>query len=164
FPAHTNHILQPFDVGIAAPFKREMKNRFKNNLRIEWKSKDGKILKETEKNRLALISAIIDAKDVTLTRTNCINAWRATGLHPFDKNRVLQKKSSNQNVDMENVMIQKDSRKIRISGQVLTDMELIDSLERIQKEKQEKSEKKRKKVKSKTSPILYTSKEPQPPP
>ena len=41
-------------------------------------------------------------------------------------------------------MVHKDSRKIRISGKVLTDKELIKSLEQIQKEKREKSEMKEK--------------------
>ena len=90
FPSHTTHVLQPFDVGIAAPFKRELKKKYRMHLRSEWKSVEGENLNEAEKKRIALVSAIIDATDISFTRTNCIHAWRATGLHPLDKNRVLK--------------------------------------------------------------------------
>ena len=61
-------------------------------------------------------------------------------------------------------MIHKDGRKIRISGKVLTEKELIKSLEQIQKEKREKSEMRKKKVASCSTSKDNTLKQLIPPP
>lgn len=108
-PPHTTHILQPFDVGIAATFK----NTFKKNM--------CRALSETEQPtadelRHAAVRSAIDASDQATTFTRCGSSFRRTGIHPCDWRPLL----SNPYVLPGQGDQNRPTRGLNIGGQVLT--------------------------------------------
>lgn len=83
-PAHVTHILQPFDVGIAAPYKAEFK---KSVLRGLQKVTDT-CRSNTDALRTATVLAALEAYDRTVTFQNCESAFRAAALFPLSINAM----------------------------------------------------------------------------
>ena len=78
-PAHVTHILQPFDVGIAGPYKAEFK---KSVIRILQKVTET-CRSPTDALRTATVLAAFEAYDSTVTFENCRSAFRAAGICPL---------------------------------------------------------------------------------
>ena len=90
-PAHTSHVTQPFDVGLASPMKREIRalierpSTHMDNLIKHVQS-------ETAKQRVKIVGAIINAWHRVATPTNCASAFAKAGIFPYDLEKVLQNK------------------------------------------------------------------------
>lgn len=84
-PAHTTHILQPFDVGVATSLKSNFKKyllKFGNTMNSENFSN------KTEKLRYCTICAFIEAFQRSSTFGNCKSAFERSCLHPIDIDRL----------------------------------------------------------------------------
>ena len=82
FPPHTSHVYQPFDIGIAAPLKGNIK---KMQERIpSFLSKQMAPLTKTEANRLLIVHTLIDAWSAAATPRNIQSAWAKSGIFPLD--------------------------------------------------------------------------------
>ncbi|KFY30724.1 hypothetical protein V493_01714 [Pseudogymnoascus sp. VKM F-4281 (FW-2241)] len=78
-PSHTSHKLQPCDVGVFAPLKAAYRDEAE---RLYWVTKT--IGKEH------FTSLYSPARDKAFTKRNITAAWAATGLFPFNPDRVLK--------------------------------------------------------------------------
>ena len=81
-PAHTTHILQPLDIGLFSPlgqyYKQELED-FQRNHGPFWKMRKGDFYPMLQR-----------ARDKAMTSENVVSAWRASGMIPFNRQRVLQ--------------------------------------------------------------------------
>jgi hypothetical protein len=82
-PAHTSHILQPLDVSCFGPLKKVYGSQIENKMRLGINH----ITKEE------FLPAFFTAHQQTMTVENITSGFRATGLAPFDPERVLEKLS-----------------------------------------------------------------------
>jgi hypothetical protein len=78
FPSHLTHILQPLDCGINRQFKYEIGTFIKNDENQDLSEK-----------KTAFVQAVCSIIDKTLCMGNILNAWRNSGLIPFDPSRIL---------------------------------------------------------------------------
>ena len=78
-PSHTSHITQPLDVGIFGPLKAGMA-RANDRAAIYDR---GRIPKAEWASQLAVV------RTTAMTEHNIRVGWKATGLHPFSPQRVL---------------------------------------------------------------------------
>lgn len=81
-PAHSSHITQPFDVGLAGPLKTFFKNQ--SQLMPAWLQEKLMQYTETAKKRYMRVTCILDAWRKSATYHNIKSAWRKTRLSPFD--------------------------------------------------------------------------------
>ena len=79
-PAHTSHILQPLDVSCFGPLKKAYGSQIENKIRLSINY----ITKEE------FLPAFFTAHQQTMTTGNITSGFRATGLVPFDPERVLE--------------------------------------------------------------------------
>ena len=81
-PAHTTHILQPLDIGLFSPlgayYKQELED-FQRNHGSYWKMRKGDFYPMLQR-----------AREKAMTSNNVVSAWRASGMIPFNRQRVLQ--------------------------------------------------------------------------
>ena len=120
FPAHSSHCTQPFDVGIASPFKRKLKSLFKTlnpNLIPEFGS-------AVAKERFTIFYAIIDAWKCAATKRNCASAFQATGIFPLNVQKILDRPDVRQSQD-------DDLPKPHAKGYDINSKEITTNLERI---------------------------------
>jgi hypothetical protein len=80
-PAYTSHILQPLDVSCFSPLKKVYGSQIENKMRLGINH----ITKEE------FLPAFFAAYQQTITVENITSGFRATGLAPFDPERVLEK-------------------------------------------------------------------------
>jgi hypothetical protein len=78
-PAHTSHILQPLDISCFGPLKKASGSQIENKMRLGINH----ITKEE------FLPAFFAAHQQTMTTGNITSGFRATGLAPFDPERVL---------------------------------------------------------------------------
>ena len=78
-PAHTSHILQPLDVSCFGPLKKAYSSQIENKMRLGVNH----ITKEE------FLPAFFIAHQQTMTVETIISGFKATGLVPFDPERVL---------------------------------------------------------------------------
>lgn len=143
FPAYTTHLLQPFDIGIASPFKRALKKYFKKYKNVKWTTINGENLSDTQITRRSLVMAVIDAWKSTYTLSNCKNAFKESGIYPIDKFKVLSNsKVSKNETDTEKVLMEKNSKKVKISGTVITSDIFLANLKESRQNSQKKSQQK----------------------
>ena len=79
-PSHTSHKLQPCDVGVFAPLKTAYRNE------VEQLYRGG--LDTVGKEHFT--SLYKPARERSLTKRNIVAGWAATGLFPFNPERVLR--------------------------------------------------------------------------
>lgn len=95
FPGHSSHLLQMFDVGIAAPLKSEIKKelsasrfaRFLTTLRPEDFAMNRK--QNARELRALLIESFFTAYERVTTSKNCRRSFDTTGIAPYDPNVPL---------------------------------------------------------------------------
>ncbi|USP82170.1 hypothetical protein yc1106_09444 [Curvularia clavata] len=80
-PSHTSHKLQPCDVGVFGPLKTAYRDE------VERLCRGG--LEAVSKEHFT--SVYKPARETAITRRNIIAAWAASGLFPFNPERVLRK-------------------------------------------------------------------------
>ena len=87
FPAHASHILQPFDVSLAAPIKSSYLKYLTSNLKFYTLYGQSAAMQA----RYARIRAFQDAWG-SINPTACQKAFAASGIFPFDENAVAMKR------------------------------------------------------------------------
>ena len=81
-PSHTTHVLQMFDVGLAAPLKSTFAAKFKK--RLKETLGDESLNSNMARFRRACISAFLDAWRCASIPSNCLSAAKQTGIFPFN--------------------------------------------------------------------------------
>jgi hypothetical protein len=94
FPAHYTHMLQPFDVSVAAALKQALK-RFCQAARITQNELDELELSEIEpfwlgEKRRVLFEAFMNAWSVAASRANIRSGFEACGICPLNPQRPLE--------------------------------------------------------------------------
>ena len=115
-PAHTSHVTQPFDVGLASPMKTKIRqlydkpNHFVSSVIENTTSMAGKI-------RVKIIGAIVNAWWTVATPGNCASAFSKAGIYPYKLETVLDNKfvRESQNDDQD-----APERGLRINSSVIT--------------------------------------------
>ena len=94
FPGHTSHILQAFDVSIAAPLKTAYKKRIlKYDIVFDKAGDKRKELKTTLMEiRIMMIQCLLDALSESATLSNIQSGFRASGICPLNLNMPLSSK------------------------------------------------------------------------
>ena len=88
-PPHTSHAIQPFDIGIAAPFKCRTKQRIVSpNPTTQARCKV--LTTQAAKLRCQLVAAILEAWRMTANVENCMHAFNVGGLCPFSLQKVTE--------------------------------------------------------------------------
>ena len=87
-PSHTSHVCQPFDVGLASPMKRRIKD-FSQSPTSHIQDLMSQYKTQAAKQRILIIYSIINAWWQTATPPNCQAAFYATGIYPYNLNKVL---------------------------------------------------------------------------
>jgi hypothetical protein len=80
-PAHTSHILQPLDVSCFSPLKKVYGAQIEKKMRLSINH----ISKEE------FLPTFFTAYQQVMTTGNITSGFKATGLVPFDPERVLDK-------------------------------------------------------------------------
>ena len=111
-PAHSSHITQPFDVGIATSFK----NEFKRALSRLFSQFDEPTADEL---RFVSILAAIEAHDNAVSILSAMGAFRRAGLRPLDPDELLN--STYVIRDPIPGLQRAPSRGFSISGKVITE-------------------------------------------
>lgn len=83
FPAHASHVLQPFDVSIAAHLKSSYIKNLLNNMNYYTLVGQSEVMKA----RYARIRAFQDAWS-SISPTDCQRAFAAAGILPFNENAI----------------------------------------------------------------------------
>ena len=109
-PSHVTHILQPFDVGIAGPYKSSFK---KSVLRKLSEGHEGG--SRADFMRVASVLAAVEAYDKTVTFVNCQAAFRKSCLLPLFHERLRDSSFVLEGRGEEAV------RGYQIGGKILTD-------------------------------------------
>ena len=137
FPSHLTHLMQPFDVIIAAPFKKALSELGYALLSLV----DHKNLNESEFIRLVQVVAIIDAHRKAVTITNCSKAFSNSGLFPRDPEIVLGKKNVKKSTKSFIDFPKPDCATINISGKCITSDDIQPCLRSPDDKKKKKAEK-----------------------
>jgi hypothetical protein len=125
--SHLSHVLQMFDVGLAWPFKAKFAELF---LKIE-KNESFTEMPNVGKNRLVSVRTLISAWQISSCLENCRSEARATGIYPFDPERLMKSRFVHCLSQDEIVRFQNNHRKNRrlnINSCILTDKEKIDEV------------------------------------
>jgi hypothetical protein len=80
-PAHTTHLLQPFDVGIFQPLKHWHQEALYQSIQYG----------DLDYTKIDFLNAYQDMRNRTFTTETIMSAWRKTGLYPFNPNIVIEK-------------------------------------------------------------------------
>ena len=86
-PPHCSHVLQPFDVGLAAPFKNDVRKLIGAPPEPVRNATRG--LGRTAQTRYKIVAAMLDGWRSVCNPTNAAAAWRATGLYPWNPEKAL---------------------------------------------------------------------------
>ena len=129
-PSHTTHVLQWFDVGLAATLKRIFSSKFKKHLKEAFNN--ASLQTNAAKYRYAAILTFIDAWSSTCTIGNCLAAAKATGIYPFNpravQDSVFVRNLTPQEQERYNAREARNARRVTISNKLLTDAQLIVAL------------------------------------
>lgn len=115
-PSHTSHVCQPFDVGLASPLKRRIKD-FSQSPPIIIQNLMSQFQTQAAKQRILIISSIINAWWQTATPANCQTAFYATGIYPFNIQKVISNRFVRKTTDKDTFP---QERGISINAQILT--------------------------------------------
>lgn len=85
-PAHTSHLLQAFDVGIASTLKAY----FRKFIIDEKKNVSGKVLGKTAMSRLVLVRGFLRAWSCAASPAMCARSFEIAGICPPCPTRILQ--------------------------------------------------------------------------
>ena len=83
-PAHTTHVLQLFDVGLASPMKKKFGDIFRSMLQ-----EPNMFHTNAAFYRFCAISSVISAWESVCTLINCQNSARKTGIFPCSVDSVI---------------------------------------------------------------------------
>ena len=139
FPPHCTHALQPFDVCIAKKLKNEYTNLYEEAIRG---SESGKI--PSSKRREIAVDCIITAWKKVVNYKSAFEAFRKTGMHPFDAGAMLMARGVNTitGKDYEKEE-RKTSDRLFISSSDLTSDEMMIRIREHEEEQKEKQAKKK---------------------
>lgn len=113
FPAHCTHVLQPFDVSVAYPFKINLSS-FRMSRHVRDYAK--RLKNQTARARYITVSSIINSwNSVPIELLK--KSFEATGILPYDPKIPLNNPNTNQS---ENVLEEKKRNLIEMSSQLLT--------------------------------------------
>ena len=126
-PSHTTHVLQWFDVGLAATLKRFYSSKFKKNLKDA--ANDPTLTTHAAKYRAAAIRTFVDAWAATATPSNCLAAAKETGVYPLNPNAphesVFVRNLTNEEQMRYDARERRNAARLNISNKLLTDPTLI---------------------------------------
>lgn len=93
-PGHTSHVLQPFDLTVAAPLKSQLKINLANS-QFHIDNLDfnnfGLLQKKTAQQvQNMLITCFLDAHQRVCTQSNIRSGFEASGIFPLDPKRPLE--------------------------------------------------------------------------
>ena len=114
-PPHISHIMQPFDVGVGSPLKMHFRNQL-----IQKKEEYFRISNVSDASRIRswYVKCFLSAIGKTFTFSTCRNAWRKSGLFPYDPHEPLSSEFVCSNIG-KNIR-QSNQNRLNISGQLLT--------------------------------------------
>ena len=121
FPAHTSHCTQSFDVGIASPFKSNLKNLFntlpQKIIDDHFKNSNQRVTAAAQE-RFKIVFAIVDAWKKAATKRNCESAFREASIYPIDPlNTVFKRTDVRETTDFDT---EAPCHGININGQEIT--------------------------------------------
>lgn len=87
-PSHTSHVCQPFDVGLASPMKRRIKD-FSHSPPAIIQNLMDQYNTQAAKQRILIIYSIINSWWQTATPANCQASFYATGIFPYNLEKVI---------------------------------------------------------------------------
>jgi hypothetical protein len=125
-PAHTTHLLQMFDVVLAWPFKAKF-----SEILIHLQKNDTKTYRSASaKSRYHAIRACISAWQAICTLDNCMTAAEATGIRPYDPNKVVASRfvSPSRILDPASIVEALTSRRLNINDAIITDPIVIEDI------------------------------------
>jgi hypothetical protein len=79
-PPHSSHLLQPLDVSCFAVLKRQYRQLVEQRMRLRFNHID----------KIDFLTAFLEARIMAYKAETIQNGFAATGLVPFDPNRVYQ--------------------------------------------------------------------------
>ena len=127
-PSHCTHVLQMFDVSLAAPMKRKFNEIFAKTLcrtDIDFSSNISKV-------RYAAVHAVITGWEAACTTENCRSAAEATGMRPCTdeplRNNPFVRDLNEQELEVFRRHEQYAQRHFLCSGKLLTDPEVFQKL------------------------------------
>ena len=88
FPSHTTHVIQPFDVGLAAPLKCYIKKLSGTIPQFMVNISQG--FNNAQRSRYFMAHTLIDAWQSVTSQRNIQSAWDKTGIYPINENRPRQ--------------------------------------------------------------------------
>lgn len=90
-PSHCSHVCQPFDVGLASPMKRRIKDFSQSPTELITEMINS-LPTQAARARVLIIYSITNAYHQTMTSSNCSSSFFATGIIPFNIQKVLSNK------------------------------------------------------------------------
>ena len=115
-PSRTSHVCQPFDVGLASPMKRRIKNFSQSPPPIVQELLSNFKI-QAAKQRILIISAIINAWWQTATPVNCQTSFAATGIFPYNLEKVVSNRFVRPTTEVDTYP---NERGITINAQIIT--------------------------------------------
>lgn len=115
-PSHCSHVCQPFDVGLASPFKRRIKD-FSQNPPNYIREMIFNAPSQATQQRIHVVSSIINSWTQTATHSNCYSSFYACGIFPYDISKVLSNRFVRTSDQNDGVPVE---RGISINSQVIT--------------------------------------------
>ena len=116
-PAHTSHLLQPFDVVLAAP----LKSSFRHFVSEEKSKFRGAALTKAAKTRVTLVRAFIRSWRTVATPEACARSFEAVGIFPLSPFIVL-----NSPFVTDSKTVQADNQ---LNMKILTDAQVLRNLD-----------------------------------
>lgn len=115
-PSRTSHVCQPFDVGLASPMKRRIKDFSQSPPPIVQELLSN-FKTQAAKQRILIISAIINAWWQTATPVNCQTSFAATGIFPYNLEKVVSNRFVRPTTEVDTYP---NERGITINAQIIT--------------------------------------------
>lgn len=110
-PPHTSHLLQPFDVAVAAPLKSNFKNELVHQQFNQYFANGFNISKQTSRElRTSLIKSFLNSLRKSATLSNIESGFSSSGIYPININQPL---SSQYTMLPKNDMIQVNDQEIK---------------------------------------------------
>jgi hypothetical protein len=79
-PVYTSHLTQPLDVGVFSPLKRYFTSEL---------SRYKLIVQGQPAQKRCFIQIYMEARKKAFSKQNIESSFRATGIYPFNKNRIV---------------------------------------------------------------------------
>ena len=128
-PSHTTHVLQFFDIGLAAPLKQKFSMIFARNMKNETMFIEGNLNASLRK---IAIESFVEAWDIVCSRDNCKATARAVGYRPFDVAQPLSNQYVRELTPQERANVEARERRranmLNISSSNITDHEKLEEI------------------------------------